>query len=63
MSKILVLRGPNLNLVGTRKPASHGTDTLTDINPCLLTIAEATRIEFAAEAAIRRLKGNSKFHP
>ena len=31
MSSILILNGPNLNLLGTREPAQYGYDTLADV--------------------------------
>lgn len=36
---ILVLHGPNLNLLGTREPEVYGRHTLADINQCLQQLA------------------------
>lgn len=35
MNKVLVLHGPNLNLLGTRQPEIYGHETLEDINNAL----------------------------
>ncbi len=37
--KVLVVHGPNLNLLGKRDPAKYGTLTLDDINKHLQTVA------------------------
>jgi 3-dehydroquinate dehydratase II len=39
MQSLLVLHGPNLNLLGTREPEVYGRDTLADIDAKLRTIA------------------------
>ena len=40
MANILVIHGPNLNLLGTREPEIYGTDTLASINKHLAQMAE-----------------------
>ena len=39
MSTILVLHGPNLNMLGTREPEVYGYETLTDIDDRLRSLA------------------------
>lgn len=41
MATILVLHGPNLNLLGEREPAVYGHTTLADINRQLTDVATA----------------------
>ena len=39
--KLLLLNGPNLNLLGTREPAVYGTTTLADIEHAAVAQAQA----------------------
>lgn len=48
MPSILVLNGPNLNLLGTREPEVYGHTTLADIEQTLTIQAEAKGVELNA---------------
>lgn len=45
MKKILVLHGPNLNLLGTREPGVYGHTTLQGINDALNALAKELSLE------------------
>lgn len=45
--KVLVLHGPNLNLLGTRQPEIYGGETLADVNHALERRAEAAGVMLA----------------
>lgn len=47
MKKILVLHGPNLNLLGAREPSIYGRDTLEDINARLVRLGKELGVEVA----------------
>jgi len=48
MARILLLNGPNLNLLGTREPALYGSDQLKDIEAKLEAMARAKGHELLA---------------
>ncbi len=54
MAKLLVLHGPNLNLLGTREPEVYGHTTLADIDHAL--VAQAA----AAGHALESLQSNAE---
>ena len=54
MARILVLNGPNLNLLGTREPSVYGTDTLATV------IGRLERMAAAASATIEAYQSNAE---
>ena len=50
MTKILILNGPNLNLLGKRQPEIYGSDTLDDVARHCAEAADA----FGAEVEMRQ---------
>lgn len=59
MATLLVLNGPNLNLLGEREPGHYGTDTLDTIRRRLedLTTAAGHQLEFFQSNAEHELVG------
>lgn len=53
MKKILILNGPNLNMLGVREPAVYGAQTLSDIEKTL-------RAEFEGKAELEFLQSNTE---
>jgi 3-dehydroquinate dehydratase II len=50
--RILLLDGPNLNLLGTREPGLYGSDTLADV------VARATAVGVELGVAVESLQSN-----
>jgi 3-dehydroquinate dehydratase-2 len=48
MPRILVIHGPNLNLLGTREPEHYGSVTLADINVALGRMAGTAGVDLEA---------------
>ncbi len=49
MKKLLLLHGPNLNLLGTREPGVYGNVTLDQINKWAIVHAQGHKAEMRAE--------------
>jgi len=49
MKKILVIHGPNLNLLGIREPGIYGSLTLAKINQILKTQAKKEKVNLVAK--------------
>ena len=52
--KVLVLNGPNLNLLGTREPEVYGSDSLDDI------VAELAAVAAAKDVEVRAVQSNAE---
>ncbi len=48
MARLLLLNGPNLNLLGTREPAVYGSETLASIEQHCVTVARELGHELSA---------------
>ena len=48
MANLLLLNGPNLNLLGSREPGTYGTSTLPDITARLIKLAREAGHELSA---------------
>ena len=57
LPRVLVVHGPNLNLLGAREPSVYGRKTLEDINAALATLGQ--RLGVAVETFSLTTRGPS----
>ena len=62
MAKILLLNGPNLNLLGTREPGVYGQMTLAEIELCARALAAANGHELVALQSNSELAWIERLH-
>jgi len=60
MSQVLVLNGPNLNLLGTREPEKYGTATLSDMQQSLESAAATARDKDGFPVDVSFFQSNSE---
>ncbi len=60
--KILVLHGPNLNLLGKREPHHYGADTLATINARLVEIGRANDVQIESLQSNREYELIDRIH-
>ena len=42
--KILVIHGPNLNMLGKREPEHYGSSSMEEINASLIKLAQESKV-------------------
>jgi len=59
--RILVLHGPNLNLLGRREPQIYGTMTLAEINQRLEALARSLAVELVIVQSTTKARSWTRF--
>ena len=60
MSQVLVLNGPNLNLLGSREPEKYGTATLADMQKGVEAAAARTAEQGGLSVGVTFFQSNSE---